>query len=394
MSKTNRSLLDNSQPCLTAATGPANTAALRERFDSRRTPRSWIFALFIITALGVAQSAAAAARWGGDVLKQKPEWYSSTEARAAADNVLRYQSRAGAWPKNTDLLAPATDAALDEIEKGGKANTIDNGATTLPMRFLALVGNATEEKKYRDAVLRGVDYSLAAQYPNGGFPQFFPLRPRSYYSRITYNDGAMIGALELLSEIADARAPFRMVDAERRARAMDAVARGIECILKTQVKQDGQLTAWCAQHDEKTLEPAWARSYEPPSLSGSESVGVVRFLMLIEKPSPEVIAAVEGAVAWFRKVPITGQRLEERRNGDGRKERILVPDPAAPPLWARFYELGTHRPLYLDRDSKLNYDFMKVSYERRSGYGYHSTAPASLLEKDYPAWRAKHGRKP
>jgi PelA/Pel-15E family pectate lyase len=354
--------------------------------------RSWLALLFI--AFLVGQCSAATLRWGRDVLKQKSDWYASAEARAAADNVLRYQSQTGAWPKNTDLLAPASDAALAAIEKGGKANTIDNGATTLPIRFLARIAHDSSDTKYREAVLRGLDYLLAAQYPNGGFPQFFPLRPKGYYSRITYNDGAMIGALELLRDIAAGHAPFDIVDAGRRTRAADAVARGIDCILKTQVKQDGQLTAWCAQHDEKTLEPAWARAYEPPSLSGSESVGIVRFLMAIEKPSPEVIASVEGAAAWFRKVPITGQRLDERRNADGREESVLVPDPAAPPLWARFYELKTNRPLYMDRDSKPNYDFMKVSYERRSGYDYHSTAPASLLGKDYPAWRSKLGTKP
>ncbi|HAV64027.1 MAG TPA: pectate lyase, partial [Verrucomicrobiales bacterium] len=234
--------------------------------------------LICLLLLIIAQNAAAAVRWGNDVLRQKPEWYASEEARAAADQVLRYQSEEGAWPKNTDVLAPATDAALAEIEKGGKANTIDNGATTLPIRLLAQVANATGEQKYLEAVLRGVDYLLVAQYPNGGFPQFFPLRPRGYYSHITYNDGAMIGALQLLRDVAGARLPFGFVDNGRRERAADAVARGIDCILKTQVKQDGRLTVWCAQHDEKTLEPAWARSYEPPSLSGSESVGIVRFL--------------------------------------------------------------------------------------------------------------------
>ena len=352
----------------------------------RLSCRSWM--LVLIGSLALAHNAAAV-RWGGDVLKQKPEWYASAEARAAADSVLRYQSEAGAWPKNTDLLAPATEAALAEVQKGGKANTIDNGATTLPIRFLARVAHATSEIEYRDAVLRGVDYLLAAQYPNGGFPQFYPLRPSGYYSHITYNDGAMVNALELLREVAAERPPFGLIDDVRRARARDAVARGIDCILKTQIKQNGKPTVWCAQHDEKTLEPAWARAYEPPSLSGSESVGVVQFLMSIEKPSPEVVAAIDGAVVWFRTVAMSGQRLGERRREDGRKERFLTPDPAAPSLWARFYELGTNRPLYLDRDSKPNYDFTKVSYERRSGYDYHSTAPASLLERDYPAWRER-----
>ena len=356
--------------------------------------RTWL--PILLTGILIAgQTSSAAIRWGGDILKQKPEWYASAEAQAAADNVLRYQSEADAWPKNTDLLVAPSEAVLAEIRKDGRADTIDNGATTVPMRFLALVANATQEgEAYRAGVLRGLEYLLAAQYPNGGFPQFFPQRPKGYYSRITYNDGAMIHVLELLRDVADGRAPFGFVDAGRRSRSAKAVASGIDCILKTQVKQDGQLTAWCAQHEEKTLEPAWARAYEPPSLSGSESVGVVRFLMFIENPSPEVIAAVDGAVTWLRKVPIRGQRLDERRNADGRKERVLVPDPAAPPLWARFYELGTNKPMYMDRDSKPNYEFNKVSYERRSGYGYHSTAPTSLLDRDYPAWRAKIVRNP
>jgi PelA/Pel-15E family pectate lyase len=338
--------------------------------------------------LSAAAPAAPPLRWGTRLLQAKPDWYASAEARSAADTVLRYQSTHGAWPKNTDLLAPATPEALAAVEKDGKANTIDNGATTTPIRFLSRLAGATGEPRYRDAVLRGVDYLLTSQYPNGGFPQFFPLR-RGYYSHITYNDGAMVNALELLRDVAEARAPFGFIDAARRTRAAAAVARGLDCILRTQVRHEGRLTAWCAQHDEHTLAPAWARAYEPPSLSGGESVGIVRFLMAIESPTPEIIAAIEGAVAWFRAVPITGQRLDEVRRSDGRRERILTPDPAAPPLWARFYEPGTHRPLYLDRDSQPNYDFMKVGYERRSGYNYHTTAPATLLERDYPAWRAR-----
>ena len=330
-------------------------------------------------------------KWGSAALKQTAGWYASKEGQAAADSVLTWQSDVGAWPKNTDLLVPATDATLAEVQKDGKANTIDNGATTTPVRFIALVvTHGTKNAKYREAVLRGVDYLLASQYPNGGFPQFYPLRD-GYYSHITYNDDAMINALELLRDVAQAHPPFAFVDKPRRERARDAVVRGIDVILETQVRQDGKLTAWCAQHDEVTLAPAWARAYEPPSLSGDESVGIVRFLMTIEKPWPQVVTAIESAVSWFRAVPIRGQRLESVRRDDGRNERILVPDPAAPLLWARFYELGTNRPLYMDRDSKPHYDFSEIGYERRSGYNYNGTWPAELLEHEYPAWRARIG---
>lgn len=328
-------------------------------------------------------------KWGSKLLKQKTEWYATSEARAAADNVLRYQSAAGAWPKNTDLLAPATEAALAVIEQGGKANTIDNGATTAPIRFLARMTEVTGEACDRDAVLRGIDYLLASQYPNGGFPQFYPLRDHGYYSHITYNDGAMINALELLRDIAQEKSPFGWVDAARRARATDAVARGIDCILKTQIREGGRLTAWCAQHDEVTLAPAWARAYEPPSLSGAESVGIIRFLMATPDPSPAVIAAVKGAVAWLQAVEIKGKRIDTIPVPTGKPDRHMVDDPAGTPLLARFYELETNRPLYMDRDSLPVYDFNQIGYERRSGYGYLGTWPASLVEREVPRWLAK-----
>jgi len=322
-------------------------------------------------------------RWGDEIFRQPYEWYASSEARAAADSVILYQSPVGGWPKNTDLLElPSSPDAVGRP-------TIDNGATTTPMRFLALVVNGTGDAVYRQAFERGMDYLLAAQYPNGGWPQYFPLR-EGYYSRITYNDNAMVNVLELLRDASAGDAPYAFVDQARRARAA-AVTRGIDVILQSQIEQEGQLTAWCAQHDERTLEPAWARSYEPPSISGGESVGIVRFLMSVEDPTPEIVASIEGAVRWLRSVAMSGVRVHRIPKPNGRVERVLIEDPEAPPLWARFYELGTNRPLYLDRDSVYRYNFSEIGLERRSGYSYHGTWAAPLLDQESPRWRAQHG---
>ena len=323
-------------------------------------------------------------RWGDEIFRQPREWYASSDARATADSVILYQTAEGGWPKNTDLLEPPSSP--DAVGRP----TIDNGATTTPMRFLALVVDGTDDARYRQAFERGMDYLFAAQYPNGGWPQYFPLR-EGYYSRITYNDNAMVNVLELLRDASAGDAPYAFVDEARRARASAAVARGIEVILQSQIEQEGQLTAWCAQHDERTLEPAWARSYEPPSISGGESVGIVRFLMSVEVPAQEVVASIEGAVRWLRSVAMSGVRLHRNPKPDGRVERVLVEDPEAPPLWARFYELRTNRPLYLDRDSVYRYDFSEIGLERRSGYSYHGTWAAALLDEEYPRWRARHG---
>ncbi|MCB0583976.1 MAG: pectate lyase [Phaeodactylibacter sp.] len=329
--------------------------------------------------------------WNESLLKQKPEWYATEEARQIADNVLQYQTDAGAWPKNTNLAKePESAADLNEIRTGREANTIDNGATTTPMRYLALMVQATGDPKYKKSFLRGLDYLLTAQYANGGWPQFYPLRDRGYYSEITYNDNAMMNVMFLLREVAGGKAPYDFVGAKRQVKAAEAVEKGIDCILKTQIKVDGKLTAWCAQYDEKTLQPAWARNFEPPSLSGDESVPIVRFLMEIENPTPEIIAAIEGAVAWFRDVQISGLRYYRKIAADGQQDGWVEPDPNAEPIWARFYEIGTNRPIFVGRDKVVHYSFEEIERERRGGYSYYGDWPAKLLAKYYPEWRTKN----
>ena len=321
-------------------------------------------------------------------LTQPDAWYATPEAVTLAEAVIRYQVASGGWPKNTDLSRPPSDQYLRDAASGKKTGTIDNNGTTQPLRYLARVLTARPEAPLRDAFRKGFDYLLAAQYPNGGWPQYFPLAD-DYSTHITYNDNAMINVLDLLRAAARGEAPFAFLDQPRRDRAAAAVAKGIECILHTQVRQNGGLTAWCAQHDAVTLQPVWARNFEPPSLSGSESVGILRFLLGIETPSPEIIAAIEGAAAWFEKVKITGLRYEDFTDAEGLSDRRVVPAPDADPLWARFYELGTDRPLFIGRDKQVHFTFTEIERERRSGYAYYGTWPASLLKTTLPRWRAR-----
>ena len=328
--------------------------------------------------------------WSRNVFRNDDAWFASEEARTMANSVIQYQSSQGGWPKSTDLARPPLTPGDIPPQGRGRANSLDNDATTVPMEFLARVIHAGGGKAYIESFNRGLDFLFNAQYPIGGWPQFWPLRGDKYYSRITFNDGAMIRVMTLLKDVATGQEPYAFVDEDRRSQAEAAVQLGIDCILKSQIKQDGKLTVWCAQHDEHTLEPAWARAYEPPSYSGSESVDIVHFLMSIEDPGPEIVKAIQAAVVWLREVAIKGFRLDKRRNPDGRTERILVDDPDAPLLWARFYELGTNRPLYLDRDSKFHYDYSEISYERRSGYDYHGYWPAELLDEQYQQWLEKY----
>lgn len=315
--------------------------------------------------------------------KQSTEWFQGAEGRRIADNVLTWQTPHGSWPKNRDTASEPFDGKSDDLR-----GTFDNKATTGELRFLARAFRATNETRYRDAFLKGLSHILEAQYPTGGWPQFYPLS-KGYPRHITFNDGAMTRILEFLRDVSES-SDYGFLEMAYRTQAKAAVTKGIDCILRTQIKQDGKLTAWCAQHDEKTFEPAWARSYEPPSISGAESVGVVRFLMSVEEPTPAIIAAVDGAVEWFRRATIHGIRLEKFTDAAGQDDKRVVADPNAGPLWARFYELGSNRPIFLDRDSVVRYSFSEITQERRTGYAYYGGWATKLLTDAYPRWREKH----
>lgn len=313
-------------------------------------------------------------------------WYASPQGRHIAANVLSWQSELGGWPKNVDT-ANAPYAGQDR-QKDLKP-TFDNGATTDEIRFLARAYSATGDKQDRVAMEHGVDHILKAQYPTGGWPQSYP-PDQSYHRRITFNDDAMVRLLNLLRELySDSR--FDFLDSSRKQAARGAFDRGITCILKCQIKVTGQLTAWCAQHDEKDYSPRLGRSYELPSLSGAESVGIVRFLMSLERPSPEVVRAVEGAVAWFNAVKLSGIKVvvvPDAKSPKGTDKRVVV-DPSAPPLWARFYEIPTNRPIFCDRDGVVKYHLDEIGYERRNGYAWLGDWPRKLLAKEYPAWKLR-----
>ena len=315
--------------------------------------------------------------------RQSVEWFQSEEGRRIADNVLTWQTPHGDWPKNRDTASEPFDGKSADLH-----GTFDNSATISELRFLARAFRATNEPRYQQAFLKGLSHILEAQYPNGGWPQFYPLS-KGYHRHITFNDNAMVRILELLRDVSES-SDYQFLETAYRTKAEAAVNKGIDCILRTQIKQNGKPTVWCAQHDEKTLVPAWARSYEPPSLSGAESVGIVRFLMSVEEPTPEIIAAVEGSVEWFRSVVIRGVRLDNFTNAAGQDDRRIVADPDAEPLWARFYEIGSNRPIFLDRDSVVHYAFSEISQERRTGYAYYGRGAAKLLADDYPRWKEKH----
>ena len=308
----------------------------------------------------------------------------------SAETILLYQRENGGWPKNYDRRRKLAEKDRERVlsEKSRDDTTFDNGATHSELKFLARIYRKTKDERFRSAFIRGLEFTLAAQYENGGWPQRHPRRS-GYHAHITFNDGAMVGVLEVLTSIARQEPGYEFLEDSFRRRCREAVERGVQCLLRCQIEVDGKKTAWCAQHDAKNYSPRGARSYELPSISGSESVGVVRYLMGIANPSPAVLAGIEAAVAWFEKSKLTGIRVEKREveGAPGGRDKIVVEDPAAPPLWARFYEIGSDKPIFCSRDGKPKETLAEISHERRNGYSWLTNRPAELLKSDYPAWK-------
>ena len=329
----------------------------------------------------------------GNSLSQPSDFYGSKEALRIAETVLLYQRDNGGWPKNYDRARELTNGEKQKIGSQKKQNdaTIDNGSTHSEVRYLAKVYNTSRDERQKQAFTDGVEFLLKAQYENGGWPQSYP-NASGYAKHITFNDDVMIGVMTALRDIAHDRASYSFVDAELRTRCAEAVSKGIGCVLKCQIEVNGRKTAWCAQHDERTLVPRKARSYELASISGCESVSIVRFLMEIDKPTPEVIQAVQGAVEWFDTAKLTGIRqiIQKEDNSTPKGwDKVVVTDLSAPPIWARFYEIGAITPIFCSRDGVPRATLAEISYERRNRYSWLGYYATDLLAKEYPAWQKR-----
>jgi PelA/Pel-15E family pectate lyase len=347
--------------------------------------------LVILLATLPSQAAKKASKSDGgprQYLDKPDDWFAGPDAKEIATNILSYQSSLGGWPKNVDTTAKLYDGDPARLKP-----TFDNKATVDELRFLARAFDVTKEPKYQAAVEKGVDYILKAQYPSGGWPQFYP-PDNSYHRYITFNDDVMVRVMELLRDTYTSDR-FAFLDAARKKSAKTEFDLGVQCILKCQIKVDGKLTAWCAQHDEKTFAPTPGRSFELTSISGSESVGVVELLMSLDDPSPQVIQSIQSAIAWFESAKLPGIKVDQEDAPDTIKghDRVVVPDASAPPMWARFYDIKTNKPIFSDRDGIPKAELAEIGDERRNGYRWLDYWPQPLLDTEYPAWKAKWATK-
>lgn len=319
------------------------------------------------------------------------QFFQGEKARQIGQQILLWQRGTGGWPKNVDMVTPLTDSLRQEVlsqKTRRNDSTTDNGATSQQITFLAHLYHYTGEKCYQEAFLRGVEYLLSGQYPNGGWPQFWPER-KGYQWHITYNDNAMVNTMTLLRDIAQQKAPYDgdLTTEQLRNRLQEAFNKGVDCFLATQIVVDGKPTIWCQQHDHETLLPAPARAYELASFCPIESAEIVRLLMEIPNPSERICQSIHGAMAWLEEHKLTGIRIEQFQNEEGKRDVRVVLDANAQPVWARYYDLKTFLPFFCDRDGIPRSELSQIGYERRTGYSWYNASPARLFPL-YEKWKA------
>lgn len=333
-----------------------------------------------LRAVGRSEPTPAPAGPGFFVTREMTDaWFRTAEARRTADALITYQTPAGGWSKRIAFTRPRTRGeSFSSEDDWSWIGTLDNGATTAQLEFLGSLQRVQPDTAYQRAFLRGIDYLLHAQLPVGCWPQIYPLAG-GYHDAVTFNDDVTVNALRILEAVAAGQHGF--VPEPQRERTVQAVQRGIDCILQTQVSVNGFKAVWGAQHDPLTLQPVQARAYEHASLSGRESAAILDFLMRRPAPDSAVQAAVHAAARWFREHAIRGFSYVPRG--------VLTPQADAGPLWARFYEIGTNRPIFSDRDGVVRYRLSEIGEERRRGYLWYTDEPISTLRR-YEQWSRRY----
>ncbi len=296
-------------------------------------------------------------------------------AKAAGHCLVRGQLRSGGWDYRIAFNQAERARYAYRVEKVGEekklrnTSTLDDNVTQAALRLLMALDAALDrsDAAIHEAAVTGLDSLLAVQYPIGAWPQRFegppdaqqyPVRKASYpeswareypktdyRSFYTFNDNAVADVIEVMFEAADRYGDQRYREAAKKAG---------DFLIMAQMP-DPQ-PGWAQQYDAE-MHPAWARKFEPPSITGGESQEVMRTLMLVYRKTGDqkYLEPIPRALAYYRK--------------------SLRPDGRL----ARFYELQTNRPLYFTKDYQLTYS----DADMPTHYAFIVGSSLDAIQRDY-----------
>ena len=305
-------------------------------------------------------------------------------ARETAMALVRGQLRSGGWdyriefdPKRRGRYAYRSDKGS---QQGRNVTTLDDNTTQSATQFLIRVDQALDfkDEPIHEAMEFALSSLLKAQYPNGGWPQRYDRFPdlkehpvkkarfpeswsrayqkKDYRGHYTFNDG-------LVSDLVDTLMLAFHVTGGGRYRA--AAEKAGDFILLAQMP-DPQ-PGWAQQYD-RDMHPAWARRFEPPSITGGESQGVMRTLLHLyrETGKKRFLEPLPRAIAYYRRSRLKDGSL------------------------ARFYELRTNRPLYFTKKYELTYSDADLP----THYGFKIGNRLDSIEREFERLRKNESATP
>lgn len=305
--------------------------------------------------------------------------YYLQAAREAAEALVHGQLESGGWTQTVDFDPAGTKVSQYRNGKGRGRNhsTLDDGISQSALRFLMHADRALGFKHaaIHEAESFAREALLAAQHPNGGFPQVwmgpapkypavkaaFPdydwrtvNRIKDYWDLPTLNDG-LAGTVAQVLE--DGWSIYKD------ARCRQALARLGDFLLLAQLPEPQP--GWAQQYD-RQMRPVWARKFEPPAVAGRESQDAIMTLLQVAGMTGDAkyIETIPRALAWLKRSQLPDGQL------------------------ARFYELGSNKPLYMTADYQLTHSDSDLPKH----YGWKTESKAVALELAYQA--AKVGKTP
>ncbi len=219
-------------------------------------------------------------------------------ARETADALIRGQLQSGGWDNQIEF-DPAMRKKYAYRVDGPTADrlrnftTFDDDKSQSVIRFLMQLDRelSFQDERLHEAVVYALEAVLKSQYACGAWPQRYsefpaagegrPIKasfpdtwPRTYpgakYAGFyTLNDNTMSDLIVTLLDAGDIYQDQRYVQ---------AAVRGGDFLLLRQLPEPQP--GWAQQYD-RQMHPAWARKFEPPAITGGESQGVMRTLMLL-----------------------------------------------------------------------------------------------------------------
>jgi len=270
-------------------------------------------------------------------------------AKEAADILREGQLANGGWwyEIRLDAKGPAEYYYLKDRGDHEKADlfctaTLDDRATQGAIDYLMKIAAETKDRAYHESARQGLDFLLAAQYPQGGWPQHSPAESTGYHQYLTLNDRAGTDAMRTL---------LRGYHQYEDSRYLTAVQRAANWLIKAQLPEPHR--GWAQQY---TLEgePATARWFEPPACCSAVTSDVIQILIevYLETGDERYLKPIPDAMAWLEK-----SQLE-------------------PGVWARFYEIGTNRPIYVNNNREVVYEQVDL----RPGYSWSGNYGVSAME--------------